>query len=353
MEEPSAAGASRPRFRDGNPDLAPFREELGRHRDSELAVCCLLAVRAGQLRGGGSCRVVLAGDPPTGPGPSPVRVPVRDPETSGSSEAWLLLPAAGDETPPSRLEELRSLAEETAMVLERHRLIRAAGRLHLDLLEANASLAHDLRGHLHSALMRIESLELELGGDGADAGEVRNHLDGIRHLLWEMEEDISEGLELPESTGATAPRTGGGELQELPVPELLREARGEGGEDAPGEALPELEIGGDLPPVRSDRVRLLGGLRELLDLATRSRDASVITLSRASGPGVRVSLSVDLGPAPPAREGAEVRERAPERPEFLPPSLRRLVEDLGGRLWIEAEGGGRAEVVAILPAEKG
>lgn len=351
MEESSATGASRPRSRDKDPGLESLRDELRRHRDSELAVCCLLAVRAGQLRTGESCRVVLVGDPPTDQGPGSTRLPLRGPE--GSIEAWLLLPAAGVDSPAARPEELHSLAEDAAMVLERHRLVRAAGQLHLDLLEANASLAHELRGHLHSALLRIESLRLELGGDGADEGGVRNHLDRIRHLLWEMEEDVGEGLELPDPTGATTPRSGGGEDEELPVPELLREARGGGDEGAPGDALPELEIGGDLPPLRAARSRLLDGLRELLDVATRFSDGSVITLSRASGPGVRMSLSVDLGPAPTAREGSGAWGPDPGGHEVPPPSLRQLVEDLGGRLWIETGGESLAEVVAILPAAKG
>jgi signal transduction histidine kinase len=327
-----------------------YRDELRRQGDSELATCCLLAVRSGQLRGGVSCRVILAGEPTTGLD-GEARVPLRSPGRSGSVEGWLLLPAAGKEPPPAGLEDLHPLAEDAAMILARHRLVRAAHRPHLALQEANASLAHDLRGHLHSALMRLESLDLELQGDDADEEEVRNHLDRIHHLLWKMEEVIGERLEPSDSTAAAAARTGGGEGEEHPIPELLREAREEEGEGAPGEALPELDIVGDLPPVRGDRLRLLDGLRELLHLGARSRDGSVITVSRAPGPGIRVELSGVLGAAPISREASEGWEPDLQRSGSPPPSLRQLVEDLGGQLWIEADGESLAEVVAILPAE--
>lgn len=380
MSDSPSRGAGQPRLGADSRTPTGLLEILRHVGDSELASGCALALRARELSEGRTSRVEFAPDrPPTGSAggdapdgsPSPGsdrrwhRTPVRGPGSPGRPEAWLAVALAGDEQAPPGSDRLRAAAAVVGLILERHRLAGEARRARREAKAIRGDLGHAVRGHLHAALLRTDNLLLGMGRDGeADLGELREELETLKGTVEKMVEEIRDLLDAPDDGGERPPGAKTGPEEAVPLPELLREAgrAAAGGGDGP----PGVEVVGEAATVRTDPRRLQAALRELFDLARRSRSEPTLTVRPdASASGVRVTLAVDLpqaprsGPAPATERGEAGGDPAPAPSgpgraggdESLDrPSLRALVPRLGGRVWIEAGEGGGVEVNVSLPA---
>lgn len=363
---------------DGRSDAA-LLEDLYRLGGSELACLCSLALRASELCGGRAIRVEPTPDRAPGDGdgedprrdpckeadPDGARVPVRGPGASGRAEAWLAVAPGGDGGAPAGIDDLGPLAACAGLVLECHRLAREARRSRLAARRTWSTLAHGIRSHLQSAFLRADTLILSLGEGDPDADEMMDDLERLKGTVQTMAEEIRVLLEAP-GPDARPPEEGASAPEEaVRIPELLREAAG--AEDA---GPPRVEVEGDIPLLRADRRRLGAALGELVDVARRSRGTPSLTVRPdADGSGTRVILGVDL-PRPDARAAAPpssgalapgsaspaVADRSGgdgESEDAPLPSLRDLLEELGGRLRVEARGGDDVEVTVVLPARDG
>jgi len=312
-------------------DLA---EDLGRFGPTTLGCCCSLALEARELCGDRQVRVELPGSyhhagerpMPPGAGPAPgsdsdaVWLAVPGPNATGKVEVRLWVEADDDGSLPC-LDALGPVIHCASLLLERHRLESELLRATREAARARASLAHRLRGHLNSALLRTESL-LRSGVD-ADRAQMEADLGGIHDAVLAMADKIRDVLEDSESGAAAAPGARQGRKDLVRLQDLL-------GVDA------------DLPPVRADGRRLEPAMRELLELTRRCGSSPEL---RTSDQGLRITVSLEAPPQ--ARSG---NEGAPPAPEPAP-SLPEVVADLGGRIWVEAGSRSGVAVQLVLPAE--
>lgn len=352
--------SGRPDARPEDPRLAVLTSTLHRFGGSDLACCCSLALLAHELSGGRRCQVELTGDgsgaaeEPDAPqrtatvegGPDWHRIPVRAPAAPGAPEAWLAVERHGGErTLPDR-DRLSPLATLAGLALARHRLDREVRRARKETKELRGVLGHALRGHLHTALLRADSLLLGLPEEGEpDATRIREQLEVLKDTVLRTVEEIREVVEAPDDPEERSLRWAAKPKEALSILELLREAAGRQGGDERGLAV---DVEGQTPAVRADPRQLGSALEELFELARRSRSAPSLSVrSEGSRTGARIDLSVELD-AFTGPEGGEGEEREEERP-----SLREVVDRLGGRLRVEAEDRTRVTVVVILPAGEG
>jgi hypothetical protein len=363
--------------------LALLAVTLHRLGGPDLVCCCSLALLARGLSGGRRCRVEVTGDrsaaaedpnapgrsEPAGGGSGWHRIPVRAPGDPDVPEAWLAVERHGGERTPPAFDRLSPLATLAGLVLARHRLAREARRARRDAREVRGVLGHALRGHLHTALLRTDSLLMGFPDEGdPDIALVREQLEDLKDTVMGMVEEIREVVDAPDAPGEPAPRSAAGPGQELRIPELLREAAEKAGD---GDVVPHLDVEGRIPAVRADPRQLGPALEELFDLARRSRGTSTLSVRPEGSPsGARIDLSVEIDPfpgtggdpdEPEAGAGASPADAGPDGPdgpdgearEEERPSLRDVVGRLGGRLRVEADDRTRATVVVILPAGEG
>lgn len=356
---------------------------LHRFGGSDLACCCSMALLAHELSGGRRCQVELtrdrsgAAEDPDAPrrsaslqgGPDWHRIPVGAPAAPGAPEAWLAVERHGGERMLPDRDRLSPLATVAGLALARHRLDREARRARRETKELRGVLGHALRGHLHTALLRADSLLLGLPEEGEpDATRIREQLEALKNTVLRTVEEIHEVVDAPDAREERSLRWAAKPEEALSIPELLRKAAGRQGGDERGLAV---DVEGQIPAVRADPRQLGSALEELFELARRSRSTPSLSV-RPEGPrtGARIDLSVELDALtgdvgepdePEARAGAsragagsdgpdgpEGEEREEERP-----SLRDVVDRLGGRLRVEADDRTRATVVVILPAGEG
>lgn len=350
---------------------------------SDLACCCSLALLACELSGGLRCRIELTGDRSGAAedpeasrrtasvegGPGWHRIPVRAPGARGVPEAWLVVERHDGEGPPPDLDRLSPLATLAGLALARHRLAREARRARRDAKEIRKVIGHALRGHLHTALLRADNLLLGLPEDGEpDVARIREQLEGLKATVLRTVEEIREVVDAPDAPGEPSLRSAAEPGGNLRIPELLREAAEREGA---GEAAPPVDVEGQIPDVRADPRQLGPALEELFELARRSRSTSTLSVrSESSPPAARIDLSVELDPftgdggdpdEPEAHTGASPAGAGPDGPdgpngeerEGDRPSLRDVVDRLGGQLRVEADDRTRATVVVILPAGQG
>lgn len=337
MERSPSGGSPGSDATPDDPGVAGPPEDLSRFGPGELARACAVALRASELCGGRPCRIELVGEGLT-------------PEGRGGQE----------------------MAAET-----------------------RSALGHAVRGHLHTAVLHADNLLLTLRDRDPDVAELREGLEGLKATVRQAVEKVHGLVDGPEEAGGRPAEGADGPGAEARIPELLRGAREAAGG---GDGSPRVEMAGEVPPVRGEPSRLERALVELFELARRSPGAVKLVVGPdvgpAHGPGVRVALSVDPGPraAPEAAGGdsgpaageAGPRNAAAGAPRARDPgdpgggtgrdrpSLREVVDELGGRLWVEAgdAGGGRASaaegdegaggardtrvaVVLVLPAAGG
>lgn len=292
-----------------DPSVAGPPEDFSRFGPGELGRACAAALRASAMCGGRPCRIELVGTSPT---------------LDGS--------------------EVQGMAADP-----------------------RSTLGHAVRGHLHTAVLRADNLLLTLPEQDPDVAELREGLEGLKATVRQAEEKIHGLIDVPEEADPQPAGGGDGPGAEVRIRELLRGAREAAGG---GDGLPRMEMAGEVPPVRGEPSRLERALGELFELARRSPAAADLVVRPdvvpAHGPGVRVALSVDLGSRPaPEAAGGDSGPAAGARRARDPgggtgtdrPSLRELVDELGGCLWVEAgdEGAGEARkisvaVVLLLPA---
>lgn len=381
MEDSSFRSGARPESVPKDSTMDASLGMLQRFGDVELVCCCRLALRARELSSDRRCRVEISGGRPDasgmGNGPDRVppgesdpgwhRLPVRGPGTPEAPEAWLAVELRGDELAPPGLERLSSLVAVAGLVLERHRMAREVRRARGEAEEARAVLGHALRGHLHAALLRADNLLLASREDRSpDLGEIQEQLRVLKGTVEEMVEEIRQVVEEPEVRSGAFLRPSPGDREQVDVPELLREA---GGSERAGEIPFRVEVQGEVPDVRADPPQLASAFRELFELARQSPGAPPLSVRpHAASSGVRLDLTVELAPFtgrndgpedPGADGGAPPGGGTPGGPagdaseEDDLPSLREVVAELGGRLWIEAGPGTRATVEVVLPADGG
>jgi hypothetical protein len=283
-------------------------------------------------------------------------------------EAWLAVERHDGEGPLPDLERLSTLTAFAGLVLARHRLARESRRARRETKELRGVLGHALRGHLHTALLRTDSLLLGLSEDGdPDVARVREQLEDLKATVLRTVEEIREVVDAPDGPEEPSPRSAAEPREDLRVPELLREAAGrEGG----GEAELPVDVEGQIPDVRAAPRQLGPALEELFELARRSRSTPTLSVRpEGSPPGARIDLSVELDPfgddddpdEPEADTGVSRAGAGPDDPdgpdgeerEEDRPSLRDVVDRLGGRLRVEADDRTRATVVVILPTGEG
>jgi len=346
--------ARRAPLADSPPDLLG---ELTRFGGSALGSCCSLAVAASELCGDRRVRVELT-DGRAGRGTGAGAPPVGAIPGGDGGDAWLLVPTPGDDgrevvrvwveaedrhAPLPGPPELGALVRCARLVLERHRLEAEMLRAAHQAATARASLAHRLRGHLNSALLRTESLLR--AGVTADGSGMEEDLRAIHDAVVAMADKIREVLEEPELEASIPAATRWDRRTLVRLQDLVGTT-------------------GDIPPVRADRARLETALRELLELARRVGGRPELQPDRA---GVRVTFGLeapsrcgdgaaaDDGPSPEA-PGAPHAGRGPPFGVHGPapeptPWLGELVAEIGGRLWIEAGGRGLVVVTLLVPAE--
>ncbi len=380
--------------RDGPPStvLAVTLQRLG---GGDLACCCSLALLAREMSGGRRCRVEFAaggsggaedpgaaadpgspedpnapsGSEPAEGGPGWHRIPVGAPRAPRVPEAWLAVERHGGERTPPALDRLSPLAAFAGLLLATHRLAREARRTRREAREVRGVLGHTLRGHLHTAMLQADSLMVGFPEEGeADVALVREQLDDLRDTIKGMAEEIREAVDAPDTPAEPSPGSAAGPRDDLRIPELLRQAAERAGD---GEAAPRLDVDGRIPALRADPGQLGPALEELFDLARRSRSTPTVSVRpEGSRSGARIDLSVELDPFPgtggdpdkpeayagpsPAGGGGDGPERPDgEEREEGRPSLRHVVDRLGGRLRVEVDDRTRATMVLILPAGDG
>lgn len=363
--------------------LSALAATLRRFGGPDLDCCCSLALLVRELSGDRRCRVEVTCDRsgatggPDAPdraatdegGPGGHRIPVRAPGAPGVPEAWLVVDRRGGERALPDLDRLSPIATLAGLALARRRLAREARRARRDAKEIRGVLDHALRGHLHTVLLRTDSLLLDLPEEGdPKSAVVRRQLEDLKDTVLRMVEEIREVVEAPDARDEPPSRSADGSRKDLRIADLVREALEMEWAD---KAAPRLDVEGEIPPVRADPRQLGPALGELLDLVRRSRRTATLSVRPEASPsGVRIELSVELEPftgtgakedepathagASPVgarrdgREGPNGEKREEERP-----SLRDVVGRLGGRLRVEADDRTRATVVVSLPAGEG
>lgn len=374
MDDTPSRGGGRPTSGREDSTAAVLMEALRRFGESELGCCCALALRASEISGGLPCRVELSpgrsipdegecepdGASPPGTDRGPRRVPIRGPGSTGDPEAWLVVERPQGEGTRLLVDDLRALAACAGLKLERHRLAGDARVARRDAEEIRDHLGHALRGHIHTAHLRTETLLLELRRDGdPDIDALREKIEALRSTVWEMTEGIDELLEPPSGEKERSAGAAPGSRGAVRLPAILREAAEEKGV---GDGPPHVEVADDVPPVRADPGRLASALGEIYDLARRSRGTPSLTVAPdGTLPGARIALSVEPHPLP-ASEVRPEEDTAEERAvtanaersgggevEASRCSLRQLVVEIGGELRIEAGEGTRVKVIVVLP----
>lgn len=340
-------------------------EALGRSGPSPLAFWCALAMRASELCDGRRLRVVLpevgpdgtAREPGTGPEPAaaPGReggwISVGEMYRRDREDARWWVEVRGDEARPACLDDVASLARWAGVLSEPYRLAGELRRTRREAAEAHAEVAHRLRGHLGSALLRASSLLLALRTGRANPAQIVEDVEGLRDTVQSMAKGIAETLEVPDGAarGGAIPRAGPGEL--VRIEHLVRAARDAAGVPVAGDLALDVESG--VPPIRADRRWLRQAVSELLDAARRSGGTATLVVGPQPSPeGVRVTLRLDSSPLPESGLTPWIREPESSRPlreAESAPSLHEVVAELGGWMWIEAGAGTGAEVMLFLP----
>lgn len=338
---------------------------LGRSGPSPLAFWCALAMRASELCDGRRLRVVLpevgpdgtAREPGAGPEPAPTAdrvggwVPVGETNRRDREDFRWWVEVRGDEAPPACLDDVASLARWAGILSEPYRLAGELRRTRREAAEALADVAHRLRGHLGSALMRASSLLLALRSGEANPAQVVEDVERLQDAVQSMARAIAETLEVPDGAvrGGAAPRAAPGEL--VRIEHLVRAARDAAGVPVAGDLALEVESG--VPPIRADRRWLRQAVAELLDAVRRSGGTATLAVGPQPSPeGVRVTLRLDSSPLPESDLTPWIREPESSRPvreAESAPSLREVVAELGGWMSIEAGAGTGAEVRLFLP----
>ncbi len=318
---------------------------------SPLAFWYVVATRASDLCDGRRIRVAFPGigahsnsnslraGPPT-PGDWVAVLGTGVPERQ---EARLSVEPRGRDDSLPCLDDVSALARWAGLASERYTLQRELRRARREAPVHRADLAHQLRGDLNATLLRTDALQLALRNGSADASRIEEDLASLRKSVLHMTGRIRDLLEAPDPGARRhAPsRAEAGEL--VRVDELLRAGRDAVGFPATGDLTLDLEF--DIPRVRADGHRLQQALAELPDLARRSGGTATLVVGRQTYPEcVRITLrlsspllpGIDPGPTLP-----EAESRA---------SILEVVDEVGGRVWIETEVGAGAEVVVLLPA---
>jgi len=354
----------------GSPSVDALLEQIYSFGPSELGALCALAAAAGGAHDGTRVRIAGRGSREERPGPArsargreeteTCRMPIRGPVPGARTEAWLVA-EAGD---GAELDALAPIASLAGLILERHRLLREVRRARRERESTRSSLAHQLRGDLHVALMRIDSLALHLRGGEIDLEEMQGDVERLRDNLEDMVGEIRELMEAPARDDVAA--VSSEPEVEVRIPELMRDLVR--GADAPNPL--EVEVEAEVPPLRADRDWMGAALSELVDVAGRSGAAPTLGIrSDDSAPGVHLVLGLSA-PEATASDGwpgtpEDVAAQAPgfehrvraggdrDEGEVSRPTLWELVEEMEGDLWITAGGEDRLEAHVLLPARKG
>lgn len=324
----------------------PLPDQLSRFGSSALGCCCALALRASQLAGGRPCRVDLRGQPPPEDDADGWPIPVRGRAGSEEVEAWISWERGETEWSSDVPPGLDELAAWAGVALERHRLALEARRARRAAEQARSALGHELRGHLHTAVLRAENLVLDLRGGDLDVAEVTRGIEALKDFMERMAREIESIVGDPDAGGEPAGRAGTAADRAVSIPDLLREE--ELATAAGEERAPEVVVAGDVPPVRVDPDRLAGALEELFRLAGAARETPTVEVNRGDeASSVHIVLLADLGPPPGSGPGGNAPGTDGDRDR---PSLWEVVRDLRGELRVRAEEGTRVEVDVILPA---
>lgn len=213
-----------------------------------------------------------------------------------------------------------------------------------------AAVSHELRTPLALISGYVDSLlALDL-----DADAQRRSVERIGHAAGRLAELVDELLELTrfESTGPLLQRS----VVHLPsvVARLADDLA-----ESPGARPVRVAIPPDLPSVAIDPLRIGHVLANLVDNARKYGDGGPITVTARGERGAVVVTVHDTGPGVPPEERPHVFDRfyrgRNARDGRTPGTglglyvCRRLIEAHGGRIWVEAEGGGSA-VSFSLPA---
>lgn len=259
-------------------------------------------------------------------------------------------PVTGAPVSPQQTRLLRSLAGLASVAIERARVERLRGTL-------ISSVSHELRAPLAS--IRAYN-ELVLGGDvGPINDDQRMYLQRVDKSCARLERLIADLMNLSklragEVTISKAPTDLGAVVQGV-IDTMTPRAR------EAGVQLETYEVQ-KLPVTVTDQGRLEQVLTNLVENAVKFNDpGGWVRLSLTEANGEALFSVVDNGPGIPKaaqeavfeefQHGTDVRSRAKEGAGLGLSIARRVIEVLGGRLWLESEPGQGASFFVAVPLE--
>ncbi len=235
---------------------------------------------------------------------------------------------------------------------QRNRLIAELKARNTELEQFTASVSHDLK----SPLITVQGFVSLLKRDHASGDEERfqQDLEHVEGAALRMQRLLDEVLELSRVGLVCEP------ADVIPLSELAREAAGlVSGRSRPRGV--EIRVDPELPVVRVDRNRMVQVLQNLLDNAVKfmgeqPRPLVEVSCSPAKQELVFHVRDNGLGIAPEDHEKIfGLFEQLDSRSEGTGIGLalaRRIVENHGGRLWVESQGIGRGTSFCFtLPAD--
>ena len=244
-------------------------------------------------------------------------------------------------------ERTEQVEERTRLLSEREALIEELEARHTELARFNYTVSHDLRNPLVTIRNFLGSLR-----SGLREGR-REHFEEDLGRLDRAANDMQRLLEdLDKFSRAGRPQ---GTLQPVELGSLVAGVRR--ALETEGTSGVLFEVADDLPAVLADRGRLAEVFRQLVDNAIRfsDRDAEAKIEIGARCEGDEVEIWVrdhGVGIEAPYQERIfELFERLdPENAQGTGVGLalaRRIVESLGGRIWVESEGLGRGSTFRL------
>ena len=254
---------------------------------------------------------------------------------------------------PQQVRLACGVAQMAAVALENARLFEALDRANRIKSNFVATMSHELRSPLNT-IMGYSELLLE-GSYGDLAPEQRRAVETVFRSAGELRDVINATLDLSRFEAKPVAL----ELQEVSVAELLREIAIEVGASIRPELRLVCEAAPDLPPLRTDRVKLKMILKNLLTNALKFTErGSVILDAHRHAAGIEVSCTdTGIGIAPAAQATIFDPFRQADRSigkRFGGAGLglyivRRLLDMLGGTITVESEVGHGSTFRVRLP----
>lgn len=273
-----------------------------------------------------------------------VLLPFRAGETAGALHLVTARAIADDDVHLARA--LALLAGVALANLQQHRRLAQAARLKGDAL---AAMAHDLRAPLNAILGYTGLLREETFGPLVP--EQREVCDTLERQALELVDLLGATLDVARlETGRLAVR-----VEEFALADVLAALqRGTFAQPARSGRL-SFQVPPDLPPLRSDRVKLKEIVQNLLDNALKHAGEATVEVDANLAPdGERLRLTVrDHGPGIPAEVAPHLFEpfrcAGGRGTGFGLYIVRCFVEALGGRVAAHNPAGGGTAVTVELP----